>query len=88
MQPKHRQWHKWSHKELRFLATINDAGGHPQFDVYVARDLSFWCYYNGQTMWDYTNFTNRGNSFAEWFWKRVKPVLERCTDPSISPHAS
>ena len=86
MQPKFKLWTKYNSKAIRFVGTVNSLLRNPMFDVYVADDRSFWCYFNGVSgMAVYTSF-DPGTFFA-WFWEQAGPMIS-VRDPSVSPHAT
>ena len=73
-------------KEVRYIGSVERNGY--CYDIYIARDHSFWCFYGGldEPYWDQReSFT--GTKLSRWFWQQVRPMLEKTLDPSISPNA-
>ncbi len=74
---------------IRYLGTVNRNDFY--YDVYVANDLSFWCYHGGGRVAGFYrkhSFNVIGTSLNQWFKEAVEPLLKSAQDPSISPNAT
>ena len=70
-------------KRIRWIGAVR--GIIRTWDVYVARDMSFWGYCPDSVFNRYNKFQRSGVNSS--FWANVEPLLDeaRNPDPSVSP---